>query len=423
MSQHQVLSTTGSKKPRFFYGYIIVVVVFFIMVVMYGVMYTFGVFFKPLITEFGWTRATTSGAYTLYFFMQGLFYIVAGRLNDRFGPRLVVTVSGFLIGLGYSLMSQISAIWQLYLFYGVIAGIGLGGGFVPLASTVARWFVKRRGLMTGIVVSGIGIGTVIMPPIASRLIASYGWSTSYLIMGVISLVLIILAAQFLKRDPGQIGQLPDGEREVKKESLHLDTRGFSLREAIRTRQLWMVCATFFFFGFSQQIILVHIVPHVTDLGVSDITAANILAATGGPTAAGMIGMGSVADRIGSKLIMVIGFVILIVAFLLLMPAREIWMLYLFAVIFGFGYGGLLAVESPIVADVFGLRAHGVLLGIAMSALMVGGGIGPFVAGRIFDLTTSYQLAFLVCTILSVIALILISLLKSPRRREGLIGNV
>ena len=181
MPHQMVWQSPTRAKPQRFYGYIVVVAAFFIMVLMFGIFDTFGVFFKPLLTDFGWTRAVTSGAFSLYWIIQGLLAIVVGRVNDRFGPRVVITFCGFIFGLGYLLMSQVSALWQLYLFYGVMIGTGMSGAFVPLTSTVARWFVKRRSMMTGIVVAGIGIGGLIAPPVANWLISIYDWRypTSY----------------------------------------------------------------------------------------------------------------------------------------------------------------------------------------------------------------------------------------------------
>ena len=421
MDKRVITPSTGSKKPRLFYGYIIVGAAFFIVLVIFGATYTFGVFLKPLIAEFGSTRAETSGAYAMFFFMQGLFYMLGGRLSDRFGPRLVVTIGGLLLGLGYSLMSQISAIWQLYLFYGAIVGIGMGFGFIPLPSTIARWFVHRRSVMTGIVLSGVGVGTVIMPPVATQLISNYGWRTSYLIIGIIALVLIVVVAQFLRRDPRQTGCLPYGVSKAKEESLALAAKGISIGEAIHTKQFWMLCAIFFVFGLAQQVIFVHIVPHATDLRISALAAANILSVSGGLIIAGTIGVGSVADRIGNKLGMVIGFVALVIAFLLPRVAEGLWMLNLSAAIFGFAYGGLLALQAPIVAELFGLKAHGMLLGTVAFALMIGGAIGAFLGGRIFDVTGSYYLAFVICAAVSVIGLILTSLLR-PTGWKNLAGN-
>jgi len=327
-----------------------------------------------------------------------------------------MTVCGLFLGLGYLLMSQISAMWQPYLFYGVLFGIGMSS-FVPMASTVARWFVKRRGLMTGIVLSGVGVGTMIMPPVANQLISSYGWRTSYFIIGIIALVLIVAAAQFLRRDPGQVGQLAYGAYEVKVDNVDLGTKGFSFREAVRTRQFWMVSVLFFAFLFYQHAISVHIVPHATDTGISAIGAASIMSVIGGLSIVGRIVMGSAGDRIGNKLSLVIVLVLALGALFGLIAARELRMFYLFAVLFGFGWGGLSALMSPVVAELFGLKAHGAILGMVLFISAVGGAIGPLIAGRVFDITGSYQLVFLICVVLSVMGLILAALLR-PTGREG-----
>ena len=399
------------KSPRFFYGYVVALAAFFILAIMEGAMYTYGVFLKPLLAEFGWTRAAISGAFSLFMVLFGLFFVITGRLNDRFGPRIVVTVCGFFLGLGYLLMSQINAIWQLYLFYGVIIAIGMSGGFVPLVSTVARWFVKRRGLMTGLVVSSVGVGTVIMPPIANWLISSYVWRDSYTIIGIAALVVIVLAAQLLKRDPGQVGQLPYGESGIKEGSLNLEAIGFSLRQAIHVRQFWILGSICLFFSFFLQAIMVHIVPHATELGIPSAIAASVLAAIGGVSIAGRIVMGGAGDKIGNRLAMSICFFIIAIVLFWLLAAKELWMLYLFATIFGFAYGGFTALESPMVAELFGLGSHGVILGCIGVGATIGGAIGPVLAGYIFDVTGSYYQAFQICAAIAVIGFILTLFLK------------
>ena len=406
-----------NRKPKFFYGYVIALVGFIIMAIAWGMVFTFGIFLKPLSAELGWTRALTSGAYSLFMLLHGFLYIFTGRLNDKLGPRLVMTVCGLFIGLSYLLMSQVSAIWQLYLFYGVILAVGMSGGFVPLASTITRWFVKRRGLMTGVVVSGAGFGTLIMSPIANWLIADYGWRTSYVMLGIIASVLIISAAQFLRRDPGQMGQVAYGEDTVKVAGLNLQDRGFSLQQAIHTRQFWIVGALFISHLVGQQAILIHIVPHATDLGISAANAAGILAVIGGLSIVGKVLLSSIGDRIGNKRAIIISLSLASMALLWLLVAREVWMLYLFAVVFGLGYGGMAVLESPMVAELFGLRSHGTLLGMIMAGVMAGGAFGALMAGRIFDITGSYQLAFLISMGLSVTGLILTPLLR-PTRKQG-----
>ena len=412
----QEIRQSPEAEPRFFYGYIVVVAAFLIIVTMYGVYYTFGIFFSPVLTEFGWTRAMISGAFSLSWIINGLLGIVMGRLNDSLGPRVVLTICGFLVGLGYLLMSQISAAWQLYLFYGAIIGAGMGGGIIPLLSTVARWFVKRRGMMTGIVIAGAGIGASIVPPVANWLISTYGWRPSYIILGSILLVLVVLAAQPLRRDPTQVGQLPFGEDEGEKHGLRLGTDGLSLREAVYTKQFWLASGMFFCFGFGLFTIMVHIVPHATELGISAASAATILATIGGMSIVGKVVLGSAVDRIGSRQGFAIGFILMAAALFWLVPATEAWILYLFAVAFGFAYGGCATSESPLVAVLFGLRSHGLLFGAINFSFTIGAAAGPLLAGYIFDVTGSYQVAFLVCAIIGIAGLIL-TLLLTPIRGE------
>jgi len=417
LDKRVILTSTESKKPGFFYGYFIVALAFVVMVMMWGTSYSFGVFFQPLLEEFGWTRAMTSGAFSLSLLLLSLFGTVAGRLTDRFGPRLVVTGCGFFLGLGYLLMSQVSSIWQLYLFYGVIIGIGMSTAFVPLVSTVARWFVRRRGLMTGIASSGLSVGTLIMPPFAYWLIATYDWRTSYMVIGSVALVSIILAAQFLRRDPGQIGQSAYGEDERPKTG-KARVPGLSLQEAIQTQPFWMLCVAMFCFTLGLGAILVHIVPHAVGLGVSSANAVIILAVIGGAGTLGRVIMGSACDRIGNKLSLSLGFALLSVSLFWLLSAQKLWLLYLCMVIFGFGYGGISAVISPIVAELFSLSSHGAILGVINIFGEGGSAIGSVLAGYIFDATGRYQMAFLICGTMSTIGIILTLLLRPSRKRTG-----
>jgi len=397
--------------PKFFYGYIIVLAGFFIQVVGWGLCSTFGIFFNPLLIEFGWTRAMISGAFSLSFLILGFISIIVGGLNDRLGPRMIMVVCGLFLGSGYLLMSQINTIWQLYLFYGVIVGIGMSGMDVLSLSTIARWFVRRRGMMSGIVKAGAGIGMVIMPPIANWLISSYGWRTSYFIIGIIALALVILVAQFLRRDPAQMGQLPDGEEKVNIGCLNSADGGFSFQKAIHTRQFWMLCVIFLVVAFCVEAIIVHIVPHATDLGISAVSAANILAVIGGVSIIGRFIMGSAGDKAGNRLAIIVCFLILLVSLLWMLVAKELWMLYLFACVYGFAHGGFFALISPSVAEFFGLSSHGAILGAVFCPTTIGGAIGPVLAGHIFDVTSSYQLAFLVFTVICIVGFILTLLLK------------
>jgi MFS family permease len=405
-------------EPRFFYGYIVVVAAFIIMVVSWGPYSVFGIFFNPLLDEFGWTRAMTSGAFSLSMILHGVLGIVMGGLTDRFGPRIVVTLCGILLGAGYLLMSQITTIWQLYLFYGLMIGIGISGVWVPLLSTVARWFLKRRSLMTGIVVAGLGVGGLIAPPVISRLIAAYDWRLSYAMQGIIMIVIMVLGAQFLRRDPARMGQLPYGENIEKKQGLKSETSDFSFKEAVCTAQFWLFFIMLFCLGFSAFAVMVHIVPHAIELGISAVSAANILACLNGLSVPGNFLLGGIiGDRIGNRKIFIIGFILMSAALFWLVPATEVWLLYLCAIFFGFSLGGMGTSESPLVAGLFGLSSHGLIFGVAGLGFTGGSAIGPLVSGYIFDLTHSYKVAFQVCAALAVVGLIVSAVLR-PTKKNG-----
>ena len=391
--------------------YVIAAACFAIQAIGIGVYVSYGVFFHPLNAEFGWSRATISGASSLSFFFMGLVGILVGRLNDRIGPRIMMAVTGFIFGLGYLLMSGLHTVWQLYLFYGVGIGIGLSAIDVIPLSTTARWFVRNRGTMTGIVKVGTGAGQFIVPLMASLLISTYGWRTSYMIMGTALLLLLIPIGQFLRRDPGQMGLVPDDGEKTPGDKPGSTDKDLSLREALRTRQFWTICFANLTAVFCLLSILVHIVPHAQDLGASAPKAAGVLATIGGVSMVGRFVSGVAVDRIGSKVTMMICFVLLIGGLLWLQVARELWMLYLFAVIYGIAHGGFFTAISPIVAEFFGITNHGVLFGIVVFNGTIGGSFGPFLAGYIFDITSGYGPAFWLFTLTSVLGLVMIILLK------------
>jgi MFS family permease len=288
----------------------------------------------------------------------------------------------------------------------IIIGIGFGPSDVVPLSIVVRWFVKRRGIMSGVMKIGTGLGLMVMPLAASILISSFDWRNSYRILGALVLVTVIPFAQFLRRDPHEMGLLPDGKRQPDAGSPILAEEGLSFREAIRTRQLWIVCGVYVMILFSTQSIMVHIVPHAVDLGISQTIAAGIASTIGGTSMLGRLVMGFTGDRIGYKRAMIVCFLILLIAFSWLHVATELWMLYLFAAIYGFNHGGFFALISPLVAALFGTRSQGTLLGVVIFSGTFVGGISPILTGWMFDITGSYQQAFLILLLTAIMGLIL-----------------
>ncbi|HJX13293.1 MAG TPA: MFS transporter [Dehalococcoidales bacterium] len=413
---NQELQQRPETSPGLFYGFVVVGVAFFIMMVAWAVYNSFGVFFKPLLTEFRWTSAMTSGAFSLSMIIYGVLGIIVGGLTDRFGPRVVVTFCGVLLGLGYLLMSQTATLWQLYLFYGVIIGVGMSGVWVPQLSTIARWFTRRRTLMTGIVIAGGGIGQLIGPPVITRLIEAYDWRWSFAILGGVVLILVVLAAQFMKRSPARLEQLPNVGHENEPLGPASGT-DFRLREAVSTPQFWMLFFIFVCYGYGFFSIIVHIVPHAIELEISAAGAAGILAAMGGAGILGNYVLGVVADKSGNRLIFMMGCLVMSATLFWLVYISEMWMLYIFILLFGFVFGGMGAAESPLVARLFGLTSHGLIYGVVHLGFTVGAAAGPFFSGYLFDITASYRTAFLVGAAFGVVGLVL-SVILTPTRRLG-----
>ena len=416
-NQGNTTSITGNK-PHFFYGYIIVICSFIMLALTFGINYSFGIFFNSLVTEFGWSRAATSAAYSLMTLVAGFLGIFAGRLSDFFGPKVLGIASGIFLGLGFFLMSQVNTLWQLYLIHGLLLAAGIGTCWPILMPTVARWFVARRGLMSGIVVSGIGLGTVTTPQLARWLISTYDWRAAYMIIGALTFVVMVLAALFLKRDPSQTRQLPYGQDEMPCENTKQGEEGYSFKEAIRTRNFAITGTTFFCFGIALHTIMVHIVPHATTIGISAINAAVTLAIIGGVNIIGKITIGMVSDKIGFKTSLVISLGIMAIALLWLQLAQELWALYLFGVIFGLSYGAIVTLMALAPSELFGLGSLGAIMGGTTFLYTCGGAVGPVVSGHLFDITGSYNLAFLIVAILTIIASIITLTVKSPRRQKS-----
>lgn len=404
-----------TETSDFFYGHIIVFANFLIMMVMWGTYYTFGIFLTPITAELGWARAATSLAFSISTLLRGPLSLIAGILTDKVGPRLVVTTCGLFLGVGYIYMARINTIWQLQIVYGVLIGIGMGASYTPFLSTTARWFAKRRGLVSGIVVSGGGLGILLAPLLADWLISSYGWRTAYLVIGALALFIILTAAQFLKRDPSQIGKLPFGLDQPKTESAHVEAQDITLREAIRMKPLWILCAAVLLIGLCLKVILVHLAPHVINIGYAEATAASIVSTIGGVSIIGRIGIGLAADKIGNKWAMTTSFFLFSVAFVFLSWAKELQMLYLFASLFGLAMGGFYAAFSPIVAQLFGIGSHGAVFGMGNFWHEIGGAMGPVLGGMLFDIYGDYGTAFIICSGLSIIATVLMFLVRQKRR--------
>jgi MFS family permease len=393
-----------------------------IMTIAWGTQRTFGVFLEPILKEFGWTRAAVSASFTLSMLIMGSLSIFSGKLADRFGPRWVVIGCGLCLGTSYILTSRLQTLTQFYIFYGVLGGIGLSGMYAPMMSLAVRWFVKRRAFVSGILVAGPQLGIAMTPLISSYLISLVGWRGSYWILGILVTTVIISASFFLRREPAEMGLLPYGAGEPQRREILSGTPGFTFAEAFRTGPFWMMNLVSFCDHFMANTLVVHIVIHARDLGIPTTAAASILSVGAAVSIPGRILMGGVADRIGNRLALLICLGTAILAFSILLLATRLGTLYLFAVLFGISLWATVGILSPLMAELFGLKAHATLFAFCVFAGSLGSAIGPVFTGYLFDVTGSYRLAFLLCLALSCISFGAIFLIRPLEGAKRVFGN-
>jgi len=396
----------SEESKRSYYGWAVVGVVFLAELLTFGLVYSFGVFLKPVASEFHWSRAATTGAFFAYAIIHDLLAPVMGKLADRFGPRVVAAIGGFCIGLTMVLMSCTTAIWQVYLFYAVIFSLGAASIYAPLMATVSQWFTERRGLAVGITAAGLGAGILVFSPLAAWLIFSYGWRMAYIVVGSICWVLFIPVVRFIRRAP---------KRSIEVEIQNESNKDFTTMEALKTRAFWMLSFTWLFIALANWAIMVNIVPLLTDMEVSLVTAGIILGVMGGASIAGRVGGGFLSDRVGRKHSLVISLAIVLAALILFLFCEELWTFFLFAIIFGLGFGGAAGIMPSFPADFFGSKATATIFGFMVILAGIGVGLGPFVGAYIYDIAGSYYYMRWMCLITSTVALIFAWLIEAPAK--------
>jgi MFS family permease len=417
------MTTTHSRiRDKLFFGWLVVFALFIISIIAFGTRFSFGVFFKALASEFELTRAETSGVYSTYMLICCVFAIVSGWGVDKFNPRTLFSLMGLFIGLSLILTSQAQSPGQLFVFYSLLLAIGTGGAYGVSVSTIIRWFDDKRGLAIGLATSGAGVGTVIMAPFATYLISHFGWRTSLIVMGIIAWLFVIPMALLLRRDPGEIGVLPYrvkpnrgniGEPNLR-ESSHQGT-GFSLSHAFKTRNFWYLSFSWLLTPLAIYVVLTHLVPHGTDMGIPAMKAATFLSLIGAMNIPGRLFVGRISDSAGRKATAIICGVLLAGSIVWLTYSKDLWMFYLFAVVFGFSFGGISTSTSAMIGDVFGLHSIGIIMGMMSAAWALGAAIGPFMGGLIYDIRNSYSLAFSISAAAMVVVILLLALTKRERK--------
>jgi len=386
---------------------------------MMGVNSSFGVFFKSLEDTFNLTRATTSSILSSRMAFSCVFAFLGGWAIDRYGPRIVFSIMGFFIGLSLILTSQTTSAWQLFITYSLLLAIGAGASYVVMASTVLRWFDRKRGLALGIAGSGGGLGIAFVAPLFTFLIDSFEWRNALMLLGGIAWLVILPVSQFLKKDPYEIGALPDGATpsyqtsEVKRSAT--SPQKAPLLQMFQTTNFWPFLFIWLLMAFSGSFVMTHIVPHAIDLGFSAIKSATIISLSGITMIAGRLIAGVITDKLSAKVVAIICSLLQVAVLLWLVWVQELWMLYLFGLIYGFTWGGFGTAITVLIGGTFGVNGIGKVLGVLEIGIFIGAAIGPFLGGLIFDVSDSYTVVFLIMAGTVLARIPLVALIKRETR--------
>ena len=394
------------KRLPFFYGWIIVAVTFVTMAIGVNARTAFSLLFPPILSEFGWERGVTAGAFSFGFVVSGAVSPLIGRLMDRAGPRAVMELGVALMAGGLLLAPLTTEPWHLYVTIGVMVGAGsICLGYSGQSLFLPNWFVRRRGLAMGIAFAGVGIGSVTLLPWVQHMIEATGWRTACTAMGIVVLIVLAPINLLLRKRPQDIGVEPDGDAassasSAKPVSNILDAAwagtDWTLGRALATVRFWWIALGYFCGLYIWYAVQVHQTKYLLDIGFSPnvgVWALGVVSLLGIP---GQIVLGHASDRIGRESIWAIscaGFAICFACLIALKYQPSLLLVYLMVFTQGaLGYG-LTSVMGAVVLEIFQGAHYGSIFGCIMLAALAGGAAGPWVTGFIHDLTGSYTIAF------------------------------
>jgi len=415
-----------SKRPPLkvglFYGWYILAASFIILFFTSGARYSFGVAFKPMIEELGWSRGAISFAFFLNMTLFAFSLIAAGKLYDRYGARWVIVIATVFLSAGFALISLINSLWQFYIVYGVFAALGLGGTSIPLlAALTSKWFTKWRGLAISLALAGNCMGQFVLIPVFTFSTLGYGWRISYLFIGLMmlfvnmALVLFVIKESSNHPNPSPAHGKEDKEKERSGEMTSSDRReDLSLREAMKTSPFWFFLVVMFVCGSGDFLVTTHLIPFVTDHGIHPAQAGSMLAWIGLMSLFGVLIAGSASDLIGNKIPMAIAFLLRLGAFVLILTYQNSASFYVFSIVFGLTYLVMGPITTTLLGRLYGFSHIGLLSGFVTTVHHIGGGFWAYLGGVIFDHTGSYRFAFICSAIMACIAFLCCILIREKR---------
>lgn len=409
-----------NHKPRFLrsfsYGWIIVAISVMVVFLVSGARSAFTVFIAPMEEDLGWDRAAVSGIAALNLVVYGVTQPLAGTMTNRFGAKWVMVGGTLLVAAGFGGLFWVSSVWYLAVFYGVLFGIGVSfASLVPTSVLIARWFDRRQGMAQGIVTAARPAGQTIFVPVVAALILAFGWRESYLAVGVAMAVSIPLILWLVREHPPHAE--PDSGAQERESSV--PTSAFSLRSATGTFAFWALAVGFFFCGFTDQFIAIHLVPFAQGIGISSVTAANAFAVLSAAGVVGSIAAGWLSDILSRKYALAVVYGLRVLSFPLLIVVAEnesLLLLYVFAVVFGLTFIANMAPTAGIVRVRYGLGSTGTIMGWLLLTHQIGGAIGTYLGGVIYEVAGSYAMAFLIMAVGAGLATVISFGIRESSRR-------
>ncbi len=363
-----------------------------------GIHSSFGVFYVALLETFGWSRGATAGVFSVNLIVDAIISPVVGHLLDRYGPKKVVGIGCLLLASGLWLSSQVSSLWQFYLFFGLVSALGLSFmGMIPHVVLISEWFSSNRASALGTVYAGTGVGILLLAPLTEWLISKWGWERALQTLAVTVLVMLTpLVLGFYRRGPY-----------VEKVSGSSESRNqWTARLALQSLQFWLLFLARIFAASGTTVIVTHQVAHVVDIGYSRFFAATIFGLMGITSTCGRVVFGYIADLFSKQAAYTLNIVTTLIGVGALMAARDpfhTWLLYLYLLFFGIGFGSRAVIFSAISADIFSGKGFGAIFGYSVISVGLGGALGSWLGGVFFDVTGSYLVSFALSTVVLILS--------------------
>jgi len=420
---------TDTTKKRHFYGWQALCGASLVYFTECGITYyAYGVLLPAMCGEYGWSRAAVGAGLSVCVLSYGLPSPLIGISIARFGPRANVICGSLLVILGLVAMSTMRAIWQLYLFYGIMVGLGGGfAGYIASTTVVNNWFIRKRSLAMGLLMSAGGVAGFFFPLLTTGLISTIGLQMTWPVLAMTQLVcgLLIGGVVLIRDGPENLGQTPDGvlslhASEVKEHATHRSRIyqspvEWQFKEALRPPTTWLIAAVCSANSFSVVTVTSHQVAYLTDIGFSPLVAAITLGMIPAASTVGQLGFGMLGTRFEVGSLAIAGCLLQVIALLILSTAKTLFLIYAYAVLFGISYGGLIVALPLYVGAYYGRTHYAQILGLVLSLTFVADATGPIMAGAIHDTLGTYIPAFLIITAFSMVGLICAILARPPSR--------